>query len=256
MIESWHPDFVLTVGDNAYPLGSRGAARSRHLRPVRGGHARSRPGSRRSATTTSRRTAGSRARGVPLARQRALVPLHLGERGRGRAGLRRLGGPRLAAAALRPQRTGARLLLPLRRLASPALGAPGRPSQPGLRRNIVPLVEKDGVQVVFVGHLHAYARSRPRNGVVYVAVGTGGAELDNDARKLTIPSRPHRPGPLRRTAGGRRGSRGALQLRDGRRQRCATTSACVRRQHLGDARITVMASTLVLVEAERGQRQG
>ena len=24
MIESWHPDFVLTVGDNAYPLGSAG----------------------------------------------------------------------------------------------------------------------------------------------------------------------------------------------------------------------------------------
>src|SRR4029077_3775468 len=64
----------------------------------------------------------------------------------------------------------------------------GQPLSPGLRRNIVPLVEKDGVQVVFVGHLHAYARSRPRHGVVYVAVGTGGAELDNDARKLTIPS--------------------------------------------------------------------
>jgi len=25
----------------------------------------------------------------------------------------------------------------------------------------VPLVEKDGIQVVFEGHLHAYARSRP-----------------------------------------------------------------------------------------------
>jgi len=48
-------------------------------------------------------------------------------------------------------------------------------------------VEKDGVQVVFVGHLHAYARSRPRHRVVYVAVGTGGASLDDDARKLTIP---------------------------------------------------------------------
>jgi hypothetical protein len=63
----------------------------------------------------------------------------------------------------------------------------GRPLSPGLRRNIVPLVEKDGVQIVFVGHLHAYARSRPHHGVVYVAVGTGGASLDDDARKLTIP---------------------------------------------------------------------
>jgi hypothetical protein len=52
----------------------------------------------------------------------------------------------------------------------------------------VPLVQKDGVQVVFVGHLHAYARSRPHGGVVYVAVGTGGAPLADDARTLTIPS--------------------------------------------------------------------
>src|SRR4029078_760524 len=59
---------------------------------------------------------------------------------------------------------------------------------PGLRRNIVPLVEKDGVQVVFEGHLHAYARSRPHHGVLYVAVGTGGAELEHDAAALTIPS--------------------------------------------------------------------
>ena len=58
----------------------------------------------------------------------------------------------------------------------------------GLRRNIVPLVEKNGVQVVFEGHLHAYARSRAHHGVVYVAVGTGGAELADDAGDLTIPS--------------------------------------------------------------------
>ena len=52
----------------------------------------------------------------------------------------------------------------------------------------MPLVEKDRVQVVFEGHLHAYARSRPQHGVVYMAVGTGGAELDNDAGELTTPS--------------------------------------------------------------------
>jgi hypothetical protein len=52
----------------------------------------------------------------------------------------------------------------------------------------VPLVERNGVQVVFEGHLHAYARSRPHGGVVYVAVGTGGAQLDDDAADLTIPS--------------------------------------------------------------------
>ena len=52
----------------------------------------------------------------------------------------------------------------------------------------MPLVENDGVQVVFEGHLHAYARSRPHHGVLYVAVGTGGAELEHDAGDLTIPS--------------------------------------------------------------------
>src|SRR6185312_8098056 len=65
---------------------------------------------------------------------------------------------------------------------------PGRPFSPGLRSNIVPLVERDGVQVVFEGHLHAYARSRRHHGVLYVAVGTGGAELADDADLLTIPS--------------------------------------------------------------------
>jgi hypothetical protein len=65
---------------------------------------------------------------------------------------------------------------------------PGRPLSPGLRRTIVPLVEKEGVQVVFEGHLHAYTRSRPHNGVLYVTVGTGGAELSTDAGDLTIPS--------------------------------------------------------------------
>jgi hypothetical protein len=65
---------------------------------------------------------------------------------------------------------------------------PGRSISPGLRSNIVPLVQKDRIQVVFVGHLHAYARSRKHGGVVYVAVGTGGHSLSSDARKLTIPS--------------------------------------------------------------------
>jgi hypothetical protein len=64
---------------------------------------------------------------------------------------------------------------------------PGARLSPGLRANVVPLVERDGVQVVFEGHLHAYARSRPHGGVLYVAVGTGGAELEHDAGKLTIP---------------------------------------------------------------------
>ena len=34
----------------------------------------------------------------------------------------------------------------------------------------------------------AYTRSRPHDGVLYVTVGTGGAELEYDAGDLTIPS--------------------------------------------------------------------
>ena len=204
MIESWHPDFVLTVGDNAYPLGAPELLDRRHLRPyaralmresawfpalgnhdvkANGGS----PSSRRS--TRSATSAGTASRGERCSR---------------RAGLERFRRPRLAAAALRPQRPGPGLLLPLRRLAPPAVGAPGTRIAPGLRRNIVPLVEKNGVQVVFDGHLHAYARSRPHNGVLYVAVGTGGAELDYDAGDLTILIRARRPGPLRGPPGGRR----------------------------------------------------
>jgi hypothetical protein len=73
-------------------------------------------------------------------------------------------------------------------LHHPPWEPPGSRIAPGLRRNIVPLVEKNDVQVVFEGHLHAYARSRPHHGVLYVAVGTGGAELDDDSDQLTIPS--------------------------------------------------------------------
>src|SRR5262249_28730430 len=48
---------------------------------------------------------------------------------------------------------------------------------PGLRRNVVPLLERAGVQVVFQGHVHSYERSRPYHGVTYLTVGTGGAEI-------------------------------------------------------------------------------
>jgi 3',5'-cyclic AMP phosphodiesterase CpdA len=84
---------------------------------------------------------------------------------------------------------------------------PGNRVSPGLRRTIVPLVERDGVQVVLEGHLHAYARSRLRRGVLYVAVGTGGAELEYDAGDLTIPSArvvQGRFGALRVDVAGRR----------------------------------------------------
>jgi len=92
---------------------------------------------------------------------------------------------------IRSIRRGALALASCFRFAAwhhPPWEPPGSQFSPGLRRNIVPLVERNGVQVVFEGHLHAYARSRPHKGVLYVAVGTGGAELEYDAGELTIPS--------------------------------------------------------------------
>jgi hypothetical protein len=188
LIESWHPDFVLTVGDNAYPLGSEGlldrdiflpyAAVMRHSAwfPALGNHdVKADDGKPELEAFHSlgkgrwyRFTWGNVAV-VVLDSDTSVAPGSLQLRFARRALARR---SCFSFAAWH----------------HPPWEPPGRPHSPGLRRNIVPLVQKDGVQVVFLGHLHAYARSRPHHRVVYVAVGTGGAQLDYDARKLTIPS--------------------------------------------------------------------
>ena len=188
LIRSWHPDFVLTVGDNAYPLGSRELLDRVIFRPY-----------------------------AALMRESAWFPAfgnHDVKAGGGRPELEAfhsLGKERwyrfvwgdaafvvldsdTSVAPGSPQLRFARRALRRRSCFHfaawhhPPWEPRGRPLSPGLRRNVVPLVQKDGVRVVFLGHLHAYARSRPHRGVVYVAVGTGGASLDFDARKLTIPS--------------------------------------------------------------------
>jgi 3',5'-cyclic AMP phosphodiesterase CpdA len=188
LIESWHPDFVLTVGDNAYPSGSAAlldrdifgpyaaVMRESAWFPALGNHDVKADGGRPEldafhslgAERWYRFTWGNAA--VVVLDSDVSVAL---------------GSPQLRFAR-------SALALPsCFRFAAwhhPPWEPPSGPISPGLRRTIVPLVEQDGVQVVFVGHLHAYARSRPHHGVMYIAVGTGGAELDNDARDLTIPS--------------------------------------------------------------------
>ena len=187
LIESWHPDFVLTVGDNAYPLGARGLLD----RDIFGPYAAVMRESTWFPALGNHDVAAND--GKP-----ELEAFHSLGNGRwyrftwGNAAVVVLDSD-VSVQPGSPQLRFARRSLALDscfRFAAwhhPPWEPPGRPHSPGLRRNIVPLVEKDGVQVVFVGHLHAYARSRPRQGVVYVAVGTGGAELEDDARKLTIP---------------------------------------------------------------------
>jgi hypothetical protein len=188
MIESWHPDFVLTVGDNAYPLGSPGLLD----RDIFGPYA-----------AVMRESAWFPALGNHDVKANAGKPELEAFHSLGNERWYRFTWGNTAVVVLdsdvsvgprSPQLRFARSSLALAscfRFAAwhhPPWEPPGNRISPGLRRNIVPLVEKDGVQVVFDGHLHAYARSRPHHGVLYVTVGTGGAELDNDAGDLTIPS--------------------------------------------------------------------
>ena len=188
MIESWHPDFVLTVGDNAYPVGASGlldrdifgpysaVMRESAWFPTLGNHDDAANGGE--PELEAFHSLGNERWYRFTWGDAAVVVLDSD----------------VSVSPGSPQLRFARRALALDscfRFAAwhhPPWEPPGRPFSLGLRNNIVPLVEKDGVQVVFVGHLHAYARSRPRHGVVYVAVGTGGASLAYDARKLTIPS--------------------------------------------------------------------
>jgi hypothetical protein len=188
LIASWHPDFVLTVGDNAYPLGSKELLDRDIFRPY---------------AAVMRESAWFPALGNHDVQADDGEPELEAFHSLGKERWYRFTWGNAAVVVLdsdtsvspgSPQLRFARRALARRscfRFAAwhhPPWEPPGRPFSPDLRRNLVPLVQKDGVQVVFVGHLHAYARSRPHGGVVYVAVGTGGHSLSTDARTLTIPS--------------------------------------------------------------------
>ncbi len=188
MIESWHPDFVLTVGDNAYPLGSSALLERDIFAPYAAIM-------RESAWFPALGNHDVKANGgkPELEAFHSLGSERWYRFTWGSAAVTVLDSD-VSVAPGSPQLSFARKSLALPscfRFAAwhhPPWEPPGGPISPSLRRNIVPLVEKDDVQVVFEGHLHAYARSRPHRGVLYVAVGTGGAELEHDAGDLTIPS--------------------------------------------------------------------
>ncbi len=163
LIESWHPDFVLTVGDNAYPMGSKELLDRDIFRPY---------------ATVMRESAWFPALGNHDVKadggEPELEAFHsLGNEPWyrftwGNAAVVVLDSDTSVAPGL-PQLRFARRAFASRscfRFAAwhhPPWEPPGRSISPD-------------------------ARSRPHGGVVYVAVGTGGASLDNDARKLTIPS--------------------------------------------------------------------
>jgi hypothetical protein len=188
LIASWHPDFVLTVGDNAYPMGSKelldrdifgpyaAVMRESAWFPALGNHDVEADGGEPELEAFHSlgnerwyRFTWGNAAVVVLDSNTSVAP----------------GSPQLRFARRAFAR---RSCFRFAAWHHPPWEPPGKITNPGLRRNLVPLVQKDGIQVVFVGHLHAYARSRPHGGVVYLAVGTGGHSLSDDARTLTIPS--------------------------------------------------------------------
>ncbi len=79
--------------------------------------------------------------------------------------------------------------------------------EPPLRKYIVPIMEEQGVDIVFSGHTHDYERGLPHppydpetgkgNNVVYIITGGGGAGLDNhkyrDWPQLDLPDHPADP---------------------------------------------------------------
>ncbi|HEU5363280.1 MAG TPA: metallophosphoesterase [Gaiellaceae bacterium] len=187
LIESWRPDFVLTVGDNAYPLGAAAlldrdifgpyadVMRESAWFPALGNHDVKADGGK--PELRAFHSLGSE-RWYRFTWGNAAVTVLDSD---------------VSVAPGSPQLRFADRSLALRscfRFAAwhhPPWEPPGSRISSGLRRTVVPSAERHGIQVVFVGHLHAYARSRARHGVRYVAVGTGGAEPADDAADLTIP---------------------------------------------------------------------
>ena len=188
LIKSWHPDFVLTVGDNAYPMGSKelldpdifrpyaAVMRESAWFPALGNHDVEADGGEPEleafhslGTERWYRFVWGDVAVVVLDSDSSVAP----------------GSPQLRFAR---QAFARRSCFRFAAWHHPPWEPPGKVTNPGLRSYLVPLVQRFGIQVVFVGHLHAYARSRVRRGVRYVAVGTGGASLSTDARTLTIPS--------------------------------------------------------------------
>jgi hypothetical protein len=58
----------------------------------------------------------------------------------------------------------------------PAISSGPYPDEKNLQRRLLPLLEKNGVDIVFAGHEHVYERSY-KDGITHVTTGGGGAPL-------------------------------------------------------------------------------
>jgi hypothetical protein len=179
----WRPDLTVTTGDNVYPFALPALVERRFFRPL-----------------------------APLLRSSTLVPA-LGNHDVALTGGRALLGALALPGAERwyVQRYGSAAFVVL---DSDEPLAPGTPQgrflaravretrdacfriavfhhppwsphsegiAPHLREHLVPVLERAGFTLALLGHDHVYDRSRPRRGVTYVIVGTGGAEIGDRA---------------------------------------------------------------------------
>jgi len=177
LMRGWRPDFVLTTGDNNYPLGLAEHMDRTIFTPYR-------PLMREAAFFPS---LGNHDvylhRGAPYLEAFHLPGAERWYRFRwGQAAFTVLDSTTSTAASTAQGRF-LRAALPLGacfRFAAwhhPPWSAHSEGIAPMLRRNVVPAVAAARVDVVFVGHVHSYERSVPQAGVTYVSVGTGGAEI-------------------------------------------------------------------------------
>ena len=89
---------------------------------------------------------------------------------------------------------------------------------PHLREHLLPVLRRYGFQALLLGHVHAYERSVPVDGITHLTVGTGGASI-GEYGESTVPlaaSVYGRYGALRLDVGPTRGER---HVRDRRRRR-------------------------------------
>ena len=91
-----------------------------------------------------------------------------------------------------------------RRLHHPDVRAVDDTLAAGLRRDLLPGCGATASKLLLLGHVHAYERTVPVDGMTHVAVGTGGAEIGR-ARWTTAPlaAAPRPLGALRLDVGPR-----------------------------------------------------
>jgi hypothetical protein len=177
LIGSWQPDFVLTTGDNSYPLALPALLDGNIFRPY---------------AEVMRHAAWFMALGnhdvYGDGGASELASFHLPGAERwyhlrwGRVDITVLDsnrplGPDTAQGRFAVRSLGQGSCFRFSAWHHPPWSPHSEGIAPRLRADIVPLLERNHIDVALLGHVHSYERSVPRAGVTYVTAGTGGAEI-------------------------------------------------------------------------------